>query len=150
VSPAAPGAVTASGITAASVAALNALPAHLGHPVYWEGAKPGVKYELTLTTTGAVFVRYLPSSARLRANVRYPFVASLPVANAFAATSRVAARSTSVRVPVPGGGVALYGRSLPTNVYVAFPGSNYQVELFDPSPARARAVVSAGLVRPLP
>jgi hypothetical protein len=150
VSPTAPGALTASSITAASVAMLKALPADLGHPVYWEGAKPGVKYELTLTPTGGVFVRYLPLSATVGANVRYPFVASFPVPNAFATTSRVAARPASIRIPIPGGGVAFYGRSLPTNVYVAFPGSKYQVELFDPSPARLRRVVSSGLVRPLP
>jgi hypothetical protein len=150
VSPTAPGALTASSVSAASVATLDGLPGHLGHAVYWEGAQPGVKYELTLTPTGGVFVRYLPSTAKLGANVRYPFVASLPVAGAFAATSRVAAKPTSVKVPIPGGGVAFYGRSLPTNVYVAFPGSNYQIELFDPNPAHARAVVSSGLVRPLP
>jgi hypothetical protein len=148
--PTAPGALTASSVTAASLATLDSLPGDLGHPVYWEGAQSGVKYELTLTPTGGVFVRYLPSTAKIGANVRYPFVASLPVASAFAATSRVAAKPTSVRVPVPGGGVAFYGRSLPTNVYVAFPGSNYQIELFDPNPAHARAVVSSGLVRPLP
>jgi hypothetical protein len=150
VSPSAPGALTASSVTAASLASLDALPGHLGHAVYWAGPQPGVKYELTLTPTGGVFVRYLPSTAKIGANVRYPFVASLFVPNAFAATSRVAAKPTSVKVPVPGGGVAFYGRSLPTNVYVAFPGSNYQIELFDPNPAQARAFVSSGAVRPLP
>jgi hypothetical protein len=146
----APGALTASSVIAASAAALNALPGHLSHPVYWEGAQPRVKYELTVTPTGSVFVRYLAPTAKLGTNVAYPFVASLPVPSAFAVTSRVAAKPTSVRIPVPGGGVAFYGRTLPTNVYLAFPGSNYQIELFDPNPAHARSVVSSGLVRPLP
>ena len=31
---------------------------------------------------------------------------------------------------------AIYNRSTPTNVYFAYPGSNLQIEVFDPSPSR--------------
>ena len=32
-------------------------------------------------------------------------------------------------------------------IHVAYPGVPYQVEVFDPSPARARTIVSSGDVR---
>jgi hypothetical protein len=55
----------------------------------------------------------------------------------------------SVRLPLRGGGIAFYARSHPTNVYVAFPDSTVQVEVYDPSAALARKVVLAGNIRQL-
>jgi hypothetical protein len=149
VSPNAPGAVSGSTVTAATVARLALLPGELGHPVYWAGSQPGVEYELTETNAGNVFVRYLPAGARVGTSVRYLFVATFPLANAFVATARVAARPSSVKLPVPGGGVAFYGVNSPTTAYVAFPGSNYQIEVFDPNAQRVRALVNSGQIRPI-
>ena len=36
-----------------------------------------------------------------------------------------------MKVPAGNGAVAFYGSRTPTNVYVAFSGSNYQVEVFE-------------------
>ena len=58
-------------------------------------------------------------------------------------------RSTSVKIPVPGSAVAFYPRSLPTNAYVAFGGSNYQIEVFDPDPARMRKLIASGAIQPV-
>ena len=46
--------------------------------------------------------------------------------------------------PQWGGGVAFYTRGHPDNVYLAYPGSHYQIEVFDPSPGRAQHLVAAG------
>jgi hypothetical protein len=48
-----------------------------------------------------------------------------------------------------GGGLAFQDKGHPTSVYLAYPGSNYQVEVFDPSAARARQVVLSGRVAPV-
>src|SRR5512132_740801 len=51
----------ANGVPAlTSKAQLQRLAASVDHPVYWAGPRPGFSYELTRTTTGRIFVRYLP------------------------------------------------------------------------------------------
>jgi hypothetical protein len=36
------------------------------------------------------------------------------------------------------GALAVVDRNHPTSVYAAFPGSNFEIEIYDPSAARAR------------
>jgi hypothetical protein len=48
-----------------------------------------------------------------------------------------AKESGAVTFRIARGGLAGYNRSAATNVYFAYPGSKYQVEVFDPNPARA-------------
>jgi hypothetical protein len=76
----------------------------------------------------------------------YLTIATYPIANAFAVTKRVAHRSGSVIVPTKDGGVAFYKSDLPTNVYLAYPGSDYQVEVFDPVAADAHSLVAGGAI----
>ena len=52
-------------------------------------------------------------------------------------------------VLAPGGGLAVYSVEAPNNVYVAFPGSDVQVEVFDPRPKRALRLVTSGRVAPV-
>jgi hypothetical protein len=46
--------------TAATLADLRTLAQRVGHPIYWAGPKPGYTYELSTTSNGSVFIRYLP------------------------------------------------------------------------------------------
>jgi hypothetical protein len=146
----APGAATPSLLTAASVPTLSALPVRLGHAVYWAGSRKKATYELTETTRGAVFIRYLPPKVKVGSPKRYMFIGTLPVFNAFKATAKAAALDSAVKVPIPGGGVAFYNTSVPQTIYAAFPGSNYQIQVFDMNTAQGRALVKAGAVTPLP
>ena len=41
-------------------------------------------------------------------------------------------------------------RKTPTSVYVAYPGSKVQIEVFDPDPARALRLVTSGHIQPVP
>lgn len=128
-----------------SVQGLHSLAA-LGVPIYWAGQQSGVTYELTKTADNRVLVRYLPAGEKIGTKTPYLTIGTYPVKNAFAVTSRVAHSSSSVTVPVGHGGVAFYSPAAPTSVYVAYPGYDYQVEVFDPSPARARSIASGRLV----
>jgi hypothetical protein len=125
-----------------SAAALAALPSSLGHPVYWAGTMPGSTYELTQASNGSVYVRYLPNGAAAGAKKTYLTVATYPVLNALEAVRRTAKNSGARTIDLPGGGLAVVDGSDPRSVYLAYPNSNYQVEVFDPSPARARSVAS--------
>ena len=135
----------ARGAVAVSQGGLQTI-VRLGRPIYWAGPERGVTYELTQTPDGRVYVRYLPSGTRVGSPKIFLTVATYPLVGAYAVTKRVASESGSVKVPVGDGGIAFYHARLPTNVYVAYPGSDYQVEVFDPSPAQARRLVSSGSI----
>jgi hypothetical protein len=52
-----------------------------------------------------------------------------------------------VAVPIAGkAGVAFYMKAKPLSVYVAFPDSKYQIEVYSPTPKVARHLVAAGRV----
>ena len=132
---------------ASSVAGLRAFATAIGHPVYWAGPLKPYTYELRLTKQGRVFVRYLPNGVDV-GDPRASFltVATYPVAGAVAALRSAAARG-GVGFET-GGGFAYYDRSKPTSVYYATPRApGYQVEVFDPSPRRARSLVLSGRIR---
>ena len=145
--PAPVAAQTAPGPVAVSPAGLRALAVTLGHPIYWLGRQPGVTYELARTDAGVVFVRYLPSGVAPGAKRPYLTVATYPFPGAFAAVRRTAARNPTGTIRLPGGGLAVVDAGYPKSIHIAYPGVPYQVEVFDPSPARARAIVSSGQVR---
>ena len=136
-------------VKAASVASLRALARASGHPIYWAGTQPNVKYELTQVTDGRIYIRYLPKGVPIRTKHVYPIVATYPVPNAYKAVRTAAKESGAVTFRTPRGGLAVYNQSAPTNIYVAYPGSKYQIEVFDPNPSEARRLVRTGTVRPI-
>ena len=138
---------TNPGAVAVSPAGLGALATTLGQPVYWLGRKRGVTYELARTEAGVVFVRYLPPGVAPGANRPYLTVATYPFPGALAAVRRTAKRNPTGTIRLSGGGLAVVDAGYPKSIHVAYPGVPYQVEVFDPSPARARAIVSSGQVK---
>lgn len=134
-----------TGPVAASVQDLKTFAAAIGHPIYWAGPKPGATYELTQTRVGQVFIRYLPPGVKV--GVRKPFltIATYPYPNALSALKALA-KSQGGEIKVGGGGIALVDQAYPKSVHLAYPGSNFQVEVFSPSPAVSRQVVVSGQV----
>jgi hypothetical protein len=134
--------VVRNGPVTASTAMLTRLETKRGKPVYWLGTRPGRTMELTRSPDGRVYLRYLPAGVAPGAKAPYLTVATYPLANAFAATRATSVEKGMVRVPVSGGAIAFYSRSRPTSVYLSFPGSNEQIELFDPSPSVVHALAA--------
>jgi hypothetical protein len=121
-----------------------------GHPIYWAGPKTDTTYELTRTSNGRIFIRYLPKGVPVGVDkADYTIVGTYPVPNATGVLEGLAKKSGEHKLLVPGGGIAVYSSSQPTNVYVAYPGSNLQIEVFDPSADRARRIVTSGQVAPV-
>jgi flagellar biogenesis protein FliO len=138
------------GPVAASVARLKALAVDVGHPVYWVGPKAKTTYELTRTSNGNIFVRYLPGGVPVGIRqAAFTIVGTYPVRNAMTVLRGLAKKSGEQQIPVPGGGIGVFATSDPSRVYVAYPGIDLQVEVFDPSPQRARALVASGQVAPV-
>jgi len=130
---------------AASLADLKALEASLKHPIYWAGPKSGYTYELTRTASGNVFIRYLPPGVKVGSATPYLTVATYPFPGAFGAIQALAQQNLQT-VKLAGGGLAVRDQSNPTSIHLAFPGSAYQVEVFDPKPATALRTVKSGQV----
>lgn len=131
---------------ALSAAGLQTLARAVEEPIYWAGPQPGHQYELRRAENGNTYVRYLPRGVEAGAGgAKYLTVATYPFPRALAALEKAAGDRG---VELPGGGVALVAAGRPTSVHVAFPGVDYQVEVYDPSPERALEVASSGDVRP--
>src|ERR1051325_1945024 len=60
------------------------LAASVQHPVFWLGPKDGYTYELTQTSSGKIFIRYLPSGTKVGADTPYLTVATYPFPGAYA------------------------------------------------------------------
>jgi hypothetical protein len=137
------------GPAAVSEAQLKKLAETTNHPVYWAGTKSGA-YELTRTTDGRIYVRYLPSTAKVGDGApRYLTVGTYPQKNAFASIRRAAARPSAISLKIANGGLMVFNQLTPKSVYFGYPGTNYQVEVYDPSPQQARSLVLAGSVVPI-
>jgi hypothetical protein len=140
----------AVGPVAATQERLRSLSIDEGHPIYWAGTKANTTYELTRTSSGRIFIRYLPKGVPVGVDkADYTIVGTYPVPNATGVLEGLAKKSGEQQLSVPGGGIAVYSTSQPTNVYVAYPGSNLQIEVFDPSADRAQRIVTSGQVVPV-
>lgn len=138
------------GPVAAGPATLRSLADGAGHPVYWIGPRPNRTYELTRTSSGRIFIRYLPPGVRVgNRSARFTIVGSYPVENAIDVLRELSEQPGERSASVPGGGLAVYSTSSPTNVYVAYPGSDAQIEVFDPSAERALRLATSGRVVPV-
>jgi hypothetical protein len=129
---------------------LRALARSTQHPVYWAGRSPDDSYELTQTRRGAIHVRYLPKGTPA-GDKRPAFltVSTYPYSHAYATTSSSAKRPGMVSRPAPAGGIAVWSKRRPSNVYLAYPGAALLVEVFHPDPAQARELATAGDVGPI-
>ena len=135
---------------AASVADLKALSRSLGHPVYWAGPKPGYTYELSQNSVGAVFIRYLPAGVPVgSAKPNYLIVATYPFPSALAAIRRAAAGAKTGVIRLPGGALAVVDGQYPKSIHLAYPGSNFQVEVYDPLPSTTRKIVASREIVPV-
>lgn len=141
---------TATELEIVSGADLRDLEAELGHAVYWVGERPPARIELERDAGGNVFLSYLPPGVGVGAEPGgYLTVGTYPVADADASTRRFARESAGRVLPGPAGSVVVPNPDSPGSVYLAYPDSDLQIEVFDPRPGRALALIRAGEVVPV-
>ena len=129
-----------------SESGLRTLAAAVGQPIYWAGPRKHYLYELTRTRDRKIFIRYLPPGASVGAKRPYLTIATYPYPNALRALTNVA---HGQQQSLPGGGIALVDVKYPKSIHLAYRRINYEIEVFDPSPARSREVALSGDVRPV-
>jgi hypothetical protein len=141
---------SAAPVKAASVTEVKALPASVGHDVYWAGPRRGYTYELTKTNDGKIYIRYLPPGVQVN-DKRPDFltVGTYLYPHAFAAAKRGSRSGTAFKTTLPGGAIAYTRKKFPRSVFFAYPGSDYLQEVYDRSPKRARSLVIKGQVKPI-
>ena len=79
----------------------------------------------------------------------YLTVGTYPQQHAFATLKATAAKNHVPTLKLADGGLALVDAKHPTSVYVAYPAVDLQIEVFDPSPGRARQLVASGQIAPV-
>jgi hypothetical protein len=142
IEPLAPQIVAAEDLAAAEEAA--------GHEVYWAGARKGSRLELSVESDGSVFLRYLTPGAQAGdPSPNFLTVGTYPVPEAQEALRRAAREAGGTLGRVEGGGMTLENPSSRGSVYLAYPESDLQIEIYDPKPGRALALVRAGAIAPV-
>jgi hypothetical protein len=129
--------------TVVSLSCLETLAS--GGAVYWAGVQLGFVTELT-ESRGRTYVRYLPKGVAAGSANQYLTVGTYSYPHAYPSMRRLAGRPGTVKLATPGGGIAFYDEARPTNVYLAFPGVDDQIEVYDPDAARAQALVRSGSI----
>jgi hypothetical protein len=147
--PAAGAAGNSRGPEAVTESELVSLSKELGQPLYWAGPRENTTYELTVTVDGRIFVRYLPPKVEVGARPGALTVATYPVADAYSITEQGGSGEGSTVVEIPDGGIAAYTKGEATNVYLAYPGEDVQVELYSPVPGVAPKLASQGKIVPV-
>jgi hypothetical protein len=139
-----PTVLTGTAATSVSASELTSLAGSTGIPIFWAGPKTGYTYEYTRTTANRVFLRYLPLGVAVGSSQAYLTIGTYPLTNAYKASQTVSQQPGEVKVPLKGG-LAFYSKSSPTHVYLAYPGLNVQVEVYDPA-GGAQALVTSGQI----
>jgi hypothetical protein len=120
------------------------------NPIYWAGPQDGTELELSHSEGGRTYVRYLTDGAKAGdPGNEFLTVGTYPFPDAAAALRKLSKEPGGILASSPGGGVVYFSRQRPENVYLAFPGSSLQVEVFDPDAKRALGLVASGLIVPI-
>ncbi len=136
---------------AVGVEQLRALSASVGHDVYWAGSPAAdASLELTHARDGRIYIRYLDAGSAVGdQTARFTTVGTYPVPAALSALRKQARGADAITRDLPRGGLAYLSTARPNSVYLAWPGSAYEVEVYDPSPKHALDLVLDGQVQPV-
>jgi hypothetical protein len=136
--------------TAASAGDLRAF-ASPSRPVYWIGPANSGTLEVTRTSGGGVYVRYLSAGVAVGDKAAsYTTIATYFTPNAYATMRRSARTPGFAQAKAANGSLAVWRIARATSVYVAFPKTDYLVEVYDPSPRRARSLALSTRLRRVP
>ena len=135
---------------AASLDRLRDVANSVGHSVYWAGQQSGRKYELTVEHDRKVYVRYLAEGVPVGSRkVRSLSIGTYPYIDAFGALQAVARQPGAITDQTPDGGLVVGNETNPNNVYIAYPRSDYQIEVYDPRAGMALKLARAGAISPI-
>lgn len=115
-----------------------------GVVAYWSGPQENALYSLVINNNHQVFVRYLPNGKGLEdTEATYRVVATYPQADAFTVTKAAGNQANAISFINGDGAQVFYSKTLSANVYLAYPDSPFEVEVFDPADGVALSMATA-------
>lgn len=138
---------SSSGAEIVSVDSLRDAAAEQETPIYWAGEQEGTELELSQSEQGRTYVRYLTDDAELD-DPRPDFltVGTYEDSDAVAELRRQGSEPGGVLAKAPGGATVYFSRTQPSSVYLAYPGVDVQIEVYDPDFKRALQLVNSGQI----
>jgi hypothetical protein len=133
-----------------SVEELEEVAAGIDQPVYWAGEQEDKRYELTETADGNIFIRYLDPDVEVGSTeVASLTVGTYPLENAYGATQKAGREKGALKGETPDGGLVVTNQNSASSVYIAYPGTDVQIEVFDPNPQVAFETATSGDIEPI-
>ena len=130
-------------------AELATVEAELGQPIYWAGPVKGAELELKDLGGAGVQVLYLPEGTPVgQGSVKTLTIGSYPLDNPEKALEGFAEREGSVSRTAGDGTEVVVSKTSPTSVYFTGGDNEVQVEVYQPSAAKAMALALSGKVKP--
>lgn len=100
---------------------------------YWTGPIKDATYSINTTTPGQVFVRYIPKGMECGdTEPKFRVIATYNEANAYESTQQAGNQAEGVSLANTDGSIVYFSKNAPNNVYLAYPGIDYQIEIYDP------------------
>lgn len=115
--------------------------------VYWAGARPDTQYELTRSSAGASFVRYLPDGVEVGSESKYLTVATYPQERGYELLQESANSSSMSSQKTTSGALVVINAQAPGSTYFSFANANFQVEVFSPTKDESKDLVLDGNIK---
>jgi hypothetical protein len=129
---------------------LDAVAESVGHDVYWAGPQDNATIEVTKTKPSNVFIRYLTEGAEAGdPEPNFLSVGTYPVKDALGALEAAAKKDGAITAKLDRGGLAVTNSEDQSSVYVAYPDSNLQIEVYAPDPDMAFDIATSGTIEPV-
>lgn len=138
---------SAGGAEIISADSLRETASEWATPIYWAGELEGTELELSRPDKNRTYVRYLTGDAEA-GDERADFltVGTYVQPHAVASLRRQGRRSGGTITHAPGNGTVYFDPTNPKSVYLAYPGTPVEIEIFDPSFKRALRLAESGQV----
>lgn len=138
---------SSNGAEIVSVDSLRDTAAEQETPIYWAGEQEGAELELSQPDEDRTYVRYLTGGAEA-GDPKPDFLTVGTYANpkAVAALRQRGNEPGSVLGEAPGGATVYFNREQPQSVYLAYPGVDVEIEVYDPNLKRALQLVNSGQI----
>jgi hypothetical protein len=114
--------------------------------VYWAGPEADREYELTRSSAGATFVRYLPTGVKAGSTHKYLTVATYPEENGYALLQESVNAKTISAQKTKSGALVVINPQTERSTYFSFPKANFQVEVFSPTDHESKSLVLDGKI----
>lgn len=120
----------------------------VGYPVYWAGPRLGVEYEVQ-RLPGRAYIRYLPKGEKQETEKPFLTVGSYEQPEALASIRDLGQKAGAILVKIANGGSAYAEGPQATSAYMAFPGVDVQIEVYDPEAGKALSLIRSGAIVPV-